>query len=530
MARFLICGYVTGLISRLRLLFQCSNLWAPLLALFLCLLPFSASSQDERPDLYVLAIAVGDYQDEGIPDLRYADDDARAIIGWAQSQEGGLFRDVYSDMLVDKDATRAQIVSSLVRFFRGARPQDQLVLFFAGHGVVDPETGIYHFLSWDADRSNVAGTAVERGDILEKLGAGDGDRERVLVLVDTCQAGALVEGGGIPGTRSLVPTASPPIEEEKILPGERMWAVFTAGQSPELAVEGPEYRLPSEPPEVEGHGLFTYAILKALTTPSGDTNQSGVLDLNEFKSAVDRTVRQGSNGRQLPRLEGNLTNTSVAWIPGSQERCDGQDNDLDGVVDEGSPDSNGNGVPDCLDEEVCNGIDDNGNGHIDEGFDQDGDGQLSLQLCGDTFGRDCDDNNDKIGPHLRDLPNLIDDDCDERFDEDGIDANGDGLPDSLKKHHTWLSATARGGTAMGAVGVVTSALAYGLLVNLSNNPPYPVDPAAVAAYRRRSALTLAGVGVGALGFGVGLSFGRQADAFELHYLPLTPLSRNPTQP
>jgi hypothetical protein len=71
------------------------------------------------------------------------------------------------------------------------------------------------------------------------------------------------------------------------------------------------------------------------------------------------------------------------------EPCDGIDNDLDGLVDEDAPDTDGDGVCDALEVEVCNGIDDNGDGRVDEGHDRDADGvgdcfetcEDSLTLC-----------------------------------------------------------------------------------------------------------------------------------------------------
>ena len=48
--------------------------------------------------------------------------------------------------------------------------------------------------------------------------------------------------------------------------------------------------------------------------------------------------------------------------------CDGVDNDGDGLVDEGFPDSDGDGIADCVDTETCDGVDNDGDGLIDEGF------------------------------------------------------------------------------------------------------------------------------------------------------------------
>ncbi|MCB9796410.1 MAG: VCBS repeat-containing protein [Alphaproteobacteria bacterium] len=61
------------------------------------------------------------------------------------------------------------------------------------------------------------------------------------------------------------------------------------------------------------------------------------------------------------------------------EECDAQDNDGDGRVDEGfADDSDLDGVYDCLDEEECDGLDNDGDSYVDEGYpgDSDADGTL----------------------------------------------------------------------------------------------------------------------------------------------------------
>jgi hypothetical protein len=55
------------------------------------------------------------------------------------------------------------------------------------------------------------------------------------------------------------------------------------------------------------------------------------------------------------------------------EYCNGEDDDGDGYVDEGYPDTDEDGTADCVDEEECDGLDNDGDGLIDEGFDEDHD-------------------------------------------------------------------------------------------------------------------------------------------------------------
>ncbi|HMV66297.1 MAG TPA: hypothetical protein PKA64_05565 [Myxococcota bacterium] len=118
-----------------------------------------------------------------------------------------------------------------------------------------------------------------------------------------------------------------------------------------------------------------------------------------------------------------------------EERCDGIDNDGDGLVDDGFPDTDYDGIADCVDVEACDGLDNDGDGYIDEGYpdtdgddladcvdeetcdgaDNDGDGQVDegypdadgdgIADCVDTEPCDCKDN---------DGDGLIDEDCDYR--------------------------------------------------------------------------------------------------------------------
>ncbi len=116
--------------------------------------------------------------------------------------------------------------------------------------------------------------------------------------------------------------------------------------------------------------------------------------------------------------------------PGATERCNGVDDNCNGVIDEGF-DRDGDGYTTCNGDcndgnasihpgvpEICNNIDDNCNGAVDEGFDADGDGWTSC-------GGDCNDANPQVHPGATEICNGIDDNCNMTIDE-GFDADGDG--------------------------------------------------------------------------------------------------------
>ena len=170
------------------------------------------------------------------------------------------------------------------------------------------------------------------------------------------------------------------------------------------------------------------------------------------------------------------------------EECDGIDNDGDGFIDEGFPDSNGNGIADCVDTglidndndgytndvdcddgnpavypgatEVCDGIDNDCDGLIDNDdpsvvgqttyyADNDGDGfgdpDASVLSCSQPTGyvsdfSDCDDANGAVYPGATEVCDGIDNDCDGLIDDEDpsiiglatyyADNDGDGFGDS----------------------------------------------------------------------------------------------------
>ena len=92
-------------------------------------------------------------------------------------------------------------------------------------------------------------------------------------------------------------------------------------------------------------------------------------------------------------------------FPGNTEICDGKDNDCDLVADEGFPDSDGDGLKDCLDDD-----DDN-------------------DLSPDDV--DCAPLDSTISPTALEMCDGEDNDCDGSTDEDYPDADGDGTADCV---------------------------------------------------------------------------------------------------
>jgi uncharacterized caspase-like protein len=99
---------------------------------------------------------------------------------------------------------------------------------------------------------------------------------KALILLDTCESGALVAGY----TKSRVDT---PASEAAIgrLHEATGRPVLTAAASGKVALEG-----------YKGHGIFTWALLDALN--KGDTNRNGTIELSELAAQVQAEVPRRS--------------------------------------------------------------------------------------------------------------------------------------------------------------------------------------------------------------------------------------------
>jgi hypothetical protein len=133
--------------------------------------------------------------------------------------------------------------------------------------------------------------------------------------------------------------------------------------------------------------------------------------------------------------------TNDQIFPGAEETCNGIDDNCDGVTDEGFPDTDGNGVKDCItDDDDGDGIPDGGdNCPITPNPDQvNSDNDLQGDACDDDDDNDgaldsddCQPTNPAIHPLAQELCNGVDDDCNGVTDEGFTDTDNDNLADCL---------------------------------------------------------------------------------------------------
>ena len=120
----------------------------------------------QLPSLYVLAVGVSDYP--GNMKLNYAADDAKALAEVYQEHSKALYRRVEVKLIVDKGATRRNILQGLTWLRKQMTQNDVAVISFAGHGAKDQD-GTFYLLPVDVDMDDLLSTAVPGDQIKRTL-------------------------------------------------------------------------------------------------------------------------------------------------------------------------------------------------------------------------------------------------------------------------------------------------------------------------------------------------------------------------
>ena len=262
-------------------------------------LAVSASAQEAKPKLYLLAVGVSVYQNSAL-DLEFPAKDATDVAAAWQTQKGQLYRDIEVRRLTDQQATRDAILDGLEWLELSTGPGDVAILFFAGHGVNDSRTGEYLFLPHDADLKKRRTSLIPDRE-LRSLSSISG---KVLLFLDTCHSGNVLEEGR---TRGLVDVE--PLVQELSEAGRGIVAFAAAGRQ-QKAQETSEWN----------NGAFTRALLEALQG-AGDRNHDRIIRITEVESYLGERVRELTGGLQTPvsRKPGSVPDLPIAVLPGAEE-------------------------------------------------------------------------------------------------------------------------------------------------------------------------------------------------------------------
>jgi len=187
-----------------------------------------------------------------------------------------------------------------------------VILFFAGHGVLDNELN-YYLATTELDAENMSKTALNY-DYLEGIFDGIPARKKV-IIIDACHSGEVdkeeefteveTEDEGFFVTSRDVRSASALESRSKISTQnsfELMKMMFAdvrrgTGSTVISSAGGGEYAY--ETGETK-NGVFTYVMKNGLSQKKADLNNDGMIMVSELRDYVSKTVSKLTKGSQNP--------------------------------------------------------------------------------------------------------------------------------------------------------------------------------------------------------------------------------------
>jgi WD40 repeat protein len=267
-----------------------------------------------KPDLYLAAIGVSRYR-ESLYNLKYADRDAHDICTFLANNKERFGR-IFIRQVLNGDATKENI-QKVKAFFGRARVDDEVVLFLAGHGLLDEKLD-YYFGTTDVDFSHPSArglsyVAIE--DLLDGIPA-----RKKLLLMDTCHAGEVdKEETTVIRQTNQQTTKKQGLVKQRRFPraeivGMQAISLSTtydllrelfddlrrgSGATVISAASGVEYSYESHEWK---NGVFTYSLLEGVKRGKADQNKDGIIRVSELRDYVIERVQQLTNGRQKPTV------------------------------------------------------------------------------------------------------------------------------------------------------------------------------------------------------------------------------------
>ncbi len=171
--------------------------------------------------------------------LNYGKSDAEAFYN-SITENSNLYQNINSKILINKDASKENILNSLIEFQKNIRENDQFILYYAGHGktIINPNNDeTFYFLPTEvsslSDTRIISNKGISSDDIVRIMRSIKTSKQ--LLIIDACESGSV---------------ANSFIKFNQEVGGH----ILFASGSKQLAKEFGAL----------GHGIFTYSLLESL--------------------------------------------------------------------------------------------------------------------------------------------------------------------------------------------------------------------------------------------------------------------------
>lgn len=281
----------------------------------------------EKPTLYLIGIAAEDFPNDKL-DLTYPNEDIQDFIQTYKSNSAA-YKKIVIDTLKNSEIT-PQNLQQLKTTLRQSKVDDQVILFVAGHGLLDDSLN-YYLATPNTNFSNPSEGGILYED-LENLLDGIPARQK-LFLMDACHSGEidkeeveLIEKqtakkdnlfsrsfGKVPQPKNLGLVNSFELMKQLFVDLRRGTGatVISSASGVEFAWEGKQWK----------NSVFTYCLLSGLTEnkenstiKKADLNEDGQIMVSELQQYLATEVAKLTKGHQQPtmRVE-NISNDWQVW-------------------------------------------------------------------------------------------------------------------------------------------------------------------------------------------------------------------------
>ena len=271
-----------------------------------------SKEENSSSDLYLVTLGCSKYQQSDF-DLNYAEKDASDIIEFFNKSK--QFESIHQKKLVNEQVTKSN-TEQIKGFLAPAKENDVVLVFVAGHGVLDANLD-YYVATYDMDFNDPAGKGIPF-EFFDNLLDQTRSRKK-LMFIDACHSGEIdksevaidnseVEDEGDITFRNVGANVKNVNEVNSFELSKIAFAdvresngssVLSSAGGGEFAMEGEEW----------SNGVFTFALLNGLKNGEADLNKDKEILISELYTYLIYKVNKITGGRQTPtsRVE-NLVN------------------------------------------------------------------------------------------------------------------------------------------------------------------------------------------------------------------------------
>ncbi|HEY9640593.1 MAG TPA: caspase family protein, partial [Coleofasciculaceae cyanobacterium] len=243
--------------------------------------------------LWILLVGVNRYQDESLPPLRYSALDCQGL-GQALEIATQAFPNkevqLYHDF-AEQAPHLAAVRASLQQITTAAKPEDTVLFYFSGHGILEADRQQAVLCLADTCKDQLLTTGLPLQELLQQLGNCTAHQQ--LIWLDACHSGGMSLKGARGKPEPVLPNPNPQLVEllrQRAAQSQGFYALLSCDQS-QRSWEFPEL----------GHGVFTYYLMRGLRGEAVDAQ--GVIEADGlYKYVYHQTLQYIDKTNQQIRL------------------------------------------------------------------------------------------------------------------------------------------------------------------------------------------------------------------------------------